>query len=142
MDFNNWSKTIMPPDEAKEFIKTVLINLIENRDTNEATYAKYFSKEYIQYVDGNVLNYDHFVAHMKALAATIKSAKVTFKHLVAENDKVATIHKVNATKQDGSQVEVQVNALFQIKDNKIILCDELTYLIQGEKSDKDLGSRH
>ncbi len=133
---------MMPPDEAKKFIKEVFVNLIENRNADEETFAKYFSKEYIQYVDGKVLDYDHFVAHMKALASTIKSAKVTFKHIVAENDKITTIHRVNATKHDDSQVEVQVNALFQIKDNKIILCDELTYLIKGEKSDKDLGSRY
>lgn len=128
--------------EAKEFIKAAFVNLIENKNADEETCAKYFSKEYIQYVDGKILNYDHFVAHMKALMATIKSAKVTFKHIIAEGDKVTTIHRVNAVKHNGSQIEVQVNALFQIKDNKIILCDELTYLIQGEKSDKDLGSRY
>ncbi len=132
----------MSPKEMKKFIQEVFINLIENRDADEKTYAKYFSKDYIQYVDGKVLDYDHFVKHMKALADTIKSAKVTFKHIVSENDKVATIHRVNAVKHDGSQIEVQVNALFQIKNNKIILCDELTYLIQGEKSDKDLASRN
>lgn len=132
----------MSPDEAKKFIKEVFINLIENRDANEETYAKYFSTEYIQYVDGKILDYDHFVTHMKALSSIIKSAKVTFKHIIAESDKVATIHRVNAIKHDGSHVEVQVNAFFQIKNNKIIFCDELTYLIQGEKSDRDLGSRH
>ena len=62
--------------------------------------------------------------------------------MVAESDKVATIHRVNAIKHDDSHIEVQVNAFFQIKNNKIIFCDELTYLIQGEKSDRDLGSRH
>lgn len=132
----------MSPDEIKMFIKEVFINLIENRDADEETYARYFSKDYIQYVDGKILDYDHFVRHMKALADTIKSAQVTFKHIIAEGDKVATIHRVNAVKHDDSQIEVQVNALFQIKDNRIILCDELTYLIQGEKSDKDLASRH
>jgi len=132
----------MSPDETKKFIKDVFINLIENRDANEETYAKYFSKDYIQYVDGKILDYDHFVRHMKALSATIKSAQVTFKQIIAERDKVATIHKVNAVKHDGSQIEVQVNAFFQIKNNKIIFCDELTYLIRGEKSDKDLASRY
>lgn len=132
----------MLPDEAKKFIKQAFIDLIENKSADEETCAKYFSKEYIQYVDGKVLDYDHFVKHMKTLIATIKSAKVTFKHIIAEGDKVATVHKVNAIKQDGSLVEVQINALMQIKNNKIVLCDELTYLIQGEKSDKDLGSRY
>lgn len=35
----------------------------------------------------------------------------------------------------------QVNALMQIEDGKIVLCDELTHIIHGDASDKDLGSR-
>ncbi|MES2204085.1 MAG: nuclear transport factor 2 family protein [Pseudomonadota bacterium] len=133
---------MMSPDEVKKFIKEIFVTLIEEREVSEATCARYFSKEYIQYVDGKVLDYDHFVKHMKTLMATIKSAKVTFKHIIVEGDKVATVHNVKAIKNDGSHIEAQVNALMQIKNNKIILCDELTHLIQGEKSDKDLGSRH
>lgn len=132
----------MSPDDAKQLIKAAFIDLIENGNASEETCAKYFSKDYTQYVDGKTLDYTHFVAHMKVLTSTLKSAKITFKHLIAEGDKVATVHIVNAIKQDGKHIEAQVNALMQIKNNKIILCDELTYLIHGEKSDKDLGSRH
>ena len=62
--------------------------------------------------------------------------------MIVEEDHVATIHIVDAIKNNDEIIKVQVNALMQIKDKKIILCDELTYLIRGEKSDKDLGSRH
>ena len=132
----------MTPDETKEFVKEVFSNTIENMDATEETYAKYFSKDYVQYVDGKTLTYDDFIAHMKEQKNIMKSAKVTFRHMIVEGDTVATVHLIDGIKKDGGIIEAQVNALLQIKDKKIVLCDELTHLIKGKKSDRDLGSRH
>ncbi len=131
----------MQGDATKQFIRNVFSNVVENMHATEATYATYFSKTYVQYVDGEKLNYADFVAHMKAQKNVMQSVKITVKHIVVEGDKVATIHVIDGVKKNKTRVKAQVNALFQIKDGKIILCDELTHLIAGEKSDKDLGSR-
>ncbi len=61
---------------------------------------------------------------------------------MAENDKVCTVHVAQGIKDDGNLVRTQVNALFQIKQQKIILCNELTHLITGQESDSDLGLRY
>ena len=135
-------ESTMTSDETKIFVKEIFKNTIENMDATEETYAQYFSQDYIQHVDGKTLTYTDFVAHMKAQKNVIKSAKVTFKHIITEGDTVATVHIVNGIKKDGSIIEAQVNALFKIKNKKVVLCDELTHLIKGEKSDRDLGSRH
>jgi hypothetical protein len=132
----------MTSDEMKNFVKEVFTNTIENMHATEDTYNKYFSKDYVQYVDGKTLKYNDFIAHMKAQKNIIKSIKVTFKYMVVEKDTVSTIHVVEGIKKDGGVIETQVNALFQIKDKKIVLCDELTHLIKGEKSDRNLGSHH
>jgi predicted SnoaL-like aldol condensation-catalyzing enzyme len=132
----------MTSDETKNFVKEIFKNTIENMDATEETYAQYFSQDYIQHVDGKTLNYTDFIAHMKAQKNVIKSAKVTFKHIITEGDTVATVHIVNGIKKDGGAIEAQVNALFKIQNKKVVLCDELTHLIKGEKSDRDLGSRH
>jgi ketosteroid isomerase-like protein len=131
----------MNSSDIKNFIKEVFANTIEDMTATEKIYEKYFSKDYIQYVDGKTLDYDDFIAHMKAQKNTLKSAKITFKYIIVEGDIVATVHKVNATKKDGAEIEAQVNALIEIKDNKIVLCDELTYLLKGANEDKDIGSR-
>ena len=44
-------------------------------------------------------------------------------------------------KYSGGKVKAKVIALFVIKDNKIVLCDELTHVIAGSSEDRDLGSR-
>jgi predicted SnoaL-like aldol condensation-catalyzing enzyme len=133
---------IMTSNDTKKFVKEAFTNTIENMDATEETYAKYFSRDYIQHVDGKTLKYDDFIAHMKAQKNVMKSATVNFKYMIVEGDKVATVHIVNGVKKNGGIIEAQVNALFQIKDKKIVFCDELTHLIKGDKSDRDLGSRH
>lgn len=132
----------MTSNEIKNFIQQVFQQAVEDMNATEVTYSKYFSKDYIQHVDGKKLTYSDFVAHMKTLKSVMKSIKVTFKYLLAEGDKVATVHLIDGVKKDGSIVRAQVNALFQISANKIVLCDELTRLIQGDESDEDLSSRH
>lgn len=126
----------------KEFIKEVFENCIENMNATEETYTRYFSEDYIQYVDGKVLNYKDFICHMKVQKSVLKCVKITFKYMVAEGDKIATVHIAEAIKKNGKKIKAQINAIFQFRDGKIILCDELTRLVEGEKADEDLGSRH
>jgi hypothetical protein len=131
----------MTPTETKQWLKQVFAEVVENMAATETDYAKYFSPDYIQHVDGTTLNYQDFVAHMKAQKMVMKSLKVSFLRMVVEDNKIATVHQVNAVKKNGGEIEAKIIAFFEIKDNKIILCDELTHLIKGDKSDRDLGSR-
>lgn len=126
----------------KQLIQTALHEVVENMNASEETIARYFSKDYIQKVDGKILNYAELVAHMRVQKAALMSAKVTIQYLITEGDFVASLHVVDAIKKDGSPVQVQVNAIFKIQEGKIVLCDELTHLIQGSHADRDLGSRH
>lgn len=132
----------MTPDQMKLFVQNALVDVVEDMGAAEKTFAKYFSQEYTQYVDGRILGYRELVEHMKAQKTVFQSAKITFKHLIAEGNKVASVHVVKAVKKDGGTIEAQVNALMELKDEKIILCDELTFLIQGTKEDEDIGSRY
>ena len=52
-----------------------------------------------------------------------------------------TNHHATALKPDGSEVKMHVIAEFRVRDGKIYYCDELTHMLSGSESDKDLGSR-
>jgi predicted SnoaL-like aldol condensation-catalyzing enzyme len=132
----------MTPDEMKQLIHTVFSKVIEDIHAKEAVYEQYFSKEYIQHVDGKTLNYADFVSHMTVQKSVMRTIQITFKHLLVDGDKIATVHLVDGVKKNGGSIKAQVNAVFQIKNRKIVLCDELTRLIEGAPSDRDLGSRH
>ncbi len=129
-------------DATRSFVHDVLRTVIEDMQVEDQTYETYFSKDYIQYVDGKTLNYTEFVNHMKAQKTILASASVSFRYIIVEGDTVATLHFVDALKRDGTSLRVQVNAVFKIKDHQFILCDELTRLVQGSKEDENVGSCH
>ncbi len=128
--------------ELKKLVQKIFKECVENMKATEPLYAQYFSKEYIQHVDGKTLNYADFVAHMKAQKQALKSIKIVFHEMIAEGNKVATSHTAYATRKDNKKIEAQIVSLFEFKDGKLVLCTELTRLEKGEESDRDIGSRH
>lgn len=130
--------------EAEKLKKIIEASFKSATDMNasDESYAVHHSKEYVQHVDGKVMNYEEYVTHKKAIKKTIKSLKVVFHDMLFDGNKVVTRHTAYAVKNDDKEIEVQVIAIFEIKDDKIITCDELTFMQKGERSDRDLGSRH
>lgn len=124
----------------KELVKKAIIYAIENRDPN-LDYSKYISKDYVQHVDGKTFNFAQYVQHMEHIKNILKSMSVFFQDIIAEGNKVVTVHIVKGTKEDGTEMAAKVIALFTVKDGKIVSCDELTHMIKGQEEDRDMGSR-
>ncbi|MDX2164957.1 MAG: nuclear transport factor 2 family protein [Gammaproteobacteria bacterium] len=123
-------------------IQEIFAHVFEKDGFDEAVCEKYFSKDYIQYVDGKKVDYAGFLDHVRALKSALHSMSFEFKHIVKEGNKIATLHIARGIKKDtGKKIEVQVNAMFEIQNNQVISCNELTHLVHGEESDQDLGSR-
>jgi len=131
----------MMPNETKQWIYEIFKNVLESPNVTEETIAKYFSQELVWRVDGKSLGYADFMAHITTLKAVTETIKSTSEHLIVDNDGICSVHIVDVVKKDGSKVKAKVIAFFQVKDQKIILCDELTHIVEGSKSDHDLGSR-
>ncbi|MCH9644171.1 MAG: nuclear transport factor 2 family protein [Gammaproteobacteria bacterium] len=128
--------------DNKELIKGSFRDIFESESIDDAMVAKYFHPDYKQYVDGKELDYNQFIEHVKQLTSAVSSAKVEFQHLVAEGDSVCSVHIASGIKPDGRKVRAKVIAYFEIKEGLIVLCDELTYMLEGDEADRDLGSRH
>lgn len=125
---------------SRNFIEKVFKEVIENLDADEETISEYFSPYYTQYVDGHKLNYEDFVQHMRLQKSLLTSAKITIEYCVIEGNAICTVHKVDAIKKNGDKIVVKVIAYFEIEDEKIILCDELIYLLKGGDEDQNIGS--
>ncbi|MDA0911127.1 MAG: nuclear transport factor 2 family protein, partial [Proteobacteria bacterium] len=120
----------------------VVTIIFEKDGFDEADIHKYFHPDYTQYVDGKILKFDNFIAHIKALKSTVSQVKIHFEHLIEEGNKVCSVHYPEAEKINGMIIKAKVIAMFEFKGDQLILCDELTHLIEGDKEDEDLGSRH
>ena len=129
----------MTHKSLKHIIKKSFNDLLESPGFHPSLFERYFSKDYIQHVDGKTLNYHGLLEHAKTLKAKVKNIKISFEHLIEEKNKVCSIHIVEATRDD-SPIKMKVIALFEFKNDKIILCDELTYMLIGDEKDRDLGS--
>lgn len=124
----------------KNVIRDLFINLFENKSFDMANLNDYICSDYVQYVDGKILNYNHFVEHIAALRAMIENCRVEFKTLVCEGEIVFSNHTVDIELVDGRKAKIQVIAEFRLRDGKLFYCDELTHLIEGASESKDLGS--
>lgn len=103
---------------------------------------QYLHPEFIQYVDGETLNLYDCLTHARSVKASMKSGKITFEHVIGEGNKVCTVHIAESITNGGNAVKFKVIAYFELKDNKIRLFDELTRMIDGDDTDRDITSRN
>ena len=137
---NNQSNPNLPSMNYIELFKKIMADIIESSEAGEAIISKYFSKNYSQQVDGKKIDYHGFVRHMAAQKQLIKSAKVEFIQVIAQDNIISTIHEVTVTKRNGSQSLIKVIGHMIFEADKTTEVDELTHVIHGNDEDKNLGS--
>lgn len=138
---SNVANTVSQQD-PKAMVLQVFQELIESPNWIRADYDRLISKDYIQVVDGNILNYDQVLKHLEVFKDTYKSITVVFHDIVVQGNKIATRHTAHAVKKDGSEIEVYVMAIYEVKDGKLFRLDELTQIKKGSQEDADFGSRY
>lgn len=124
-----------------QLVKQALDSVLGKQIGDIAVIEQFFSRDYIQVVDGKKIDFDEFVTHMQVLKEATESISITIKSIVQGENCVHTQHIAKAIKKGGACSEYEVFACFTILNNKIVRCEELTRMLQGDKSDHDLGSR-
>lgn len=124
----------------KHFIQQVFNDVLENPVFDETLIEKYFSKDYIQWVDHKRLDYEAFILHIQKLKEKVAEQNIEIITHAENGDIIFTHHIAKSLLKDGSFVVHKVLAEFTIQDQKIIKCDELTLLLEGNFSEKNLGS--
>lgn len=105
--------------------------------------SEYFSKDYVQHVDGKVLHYEEFVKHVRVVKEATERLEFEFKTVVMEGRVVFTNHVVRVRTKEGREMHGQVIGEFRFDEGgKVCYCDELTRMESGEEGDRDLGSRY
>ena len=128
----------MTPEQSKQWIQQAL-HYGFAMDTTD--YSKYMSNQYIEHIDGQTVNYQHWLHHMLDLKNMMNSYSLSFDEIVAEDNQIATSYVVHATKKDGTKLDIRIIAIFKIQNGKMIYCDELTHLLNGPTSEKNLSDK-
>ncbi|WP_294328833.1 nuclear transport factor 2 family protein [uncultured Chryseobacterium sp.] len=124
----------------KHIIQQVFRDVLENPVFDLSLIEKYFSKNYIQWVDHHQLNYGAFILHIKRLKEKVTEQKIEILHYAENGNIIFTHHIATSVLKDGSMAVHKVLAEFTFENGKIIKCDELTLLLEGDFSSKNLGS--
>ncbi|MBB1149344.1 hypothetical protein H4K35_04210 [Myroides sp. NP-2] len=122
-------------------VQEMLHNIIEGKTYDEALIQAYFSPDYVQVVDGKQLDFKAFKQHIKKLKELIERVAVEVCSTAVRDQVVFTKHQVESVLRDGTYHKHLVMAEFTFQDGKIIRCEELTFLLEGSASGKDLGSK-
>lgn len=128
-------------DIEKQCVVAALKNIVCSVEHDENAIARYFAPEYRQEVDGKGLDYAGFVQHMALLKKLTQRIDLALLAIAADGGTVFTHHRVTVEKKDGTQTIIEVLARFTLLNGQIVQCQELTRLISGNHSDRDLGSR-
>lgn len=124
----------------EHFIAQMFKEVLENPEIDESVIQNFFSKDYIQIVDGHTLDYAHFVQHLRKLKEKVIEQKVTLENIAVNQNTVFTKHRVTSKLRNNTTTIHKVLAEFTVEKEKIIQCDELTLLVKGNESERDLGS--
>ena len=123
----------------KDRLKNAFEEIFMAAEVNEEKIDKYFDRSYQQWVDGHELDYKDFIKHIHAQKKRIQRVSVKFETMIAEGDKVATIHHIKARTIEGNDIKGRVLAHFTFRNHKIIRCEELTFFDKANAQDRDLG---
>ncbi|MBK1896189.1 hypothetical protein [Chryseobacterium paridis] len=124
----------------EKLIRALFIDVIENKNYDESLINKYFSEDYQQDVDNVILDFNSFKKHIQKLKEKVSTQNVLFANIASNETSIFTKHYVTSILKNGETVKHKVFAEFTIKNNKVINCDELTILLEGNSSEKKLGS--
>lgn len=124
----------------KTFIREGFKTMFSSSDFNENFIREMVDSSYIQYVDGQTMEFEEFIQHIKVLKKRTKSIEIDFKTLVEEGEIVFSNHIITATMTDNTKTVIHVIAEFRIRNKKVYYCNELTSLIDGDLENSNLGS--
>ncbi|MBV8048853.1 MAG: nuclear transport factor 2 family protein [Paludibacterium sp.] len=122
-------------------LRQIVVDALQAVLCRQADPADYFSPDYRQQVDGRLLDYAAFTRHLDTLRQHVATFSIRFDQLIVEADKVVSVHYPTIVKHDGTRAEYKVIAIFTVAAGRIVRCEELTYMLEGEPQERDLGSR-
>ncbi|MGU5795041.1 nuclear transport factor 2 family protein [Aeromonas hydrophila] len=127
--------------DYKQRLQDCLNRVICDPDFTPAELDHWFCPDYVQLVDDQRLDRATFEQHLLVLRQSLARCEIHFVSLLAEGNRVHSLHRVRAWRHDGAQIECKVSALFTFQGERLSHTDELTCLLAGEPADRDLGSR-
>nr|WP_307839902.1 nuclear transport factor 2 family protein [Bacillus cereus] len=127
-------------EQAYTFLKQVYQDVILNLKLEKI--SEYFSAEYIQVTDGTEVNIQGFHTHMETVKSIVETLLLSpfYDFLFDEEKQTATLrYEIHVKKKNGNSGVIEIIAIFELRDGKIIRCNELTRSLQHDAEFNTIG---
>ncbi|OOC61579.1 metallopeptidase [Paenibacillus ihbetae] len=131
----------MNKHEAIRFISQMYTDIVVNFDFDKL--PNYFHNDYYQVTDGKKINIEEFKKHLTTLKATVDKIIVSPFYDALYDEELQTLtlrYTVDVTKKSGTRGLIELIAIFEIQNRKIVRCNELSHALHNVKEFKELAS--
>ena len=125
------------------YIETALTEVCfgcEDSHPLEATIDRYFTPDYQQRTDGELVDRDGFAAHIKVLRGLVTHGEVEVFEALRDGDRIADRHRVSVTKRDGTVSQLEIYLFGELAaDGRLRRVDEVSRVVAGAEGDTSLA---
>jgi hypothetical protein len=138
--------TVSLDRDPAAFIETALNEVCfgdEDRFPLAATLDRYFSPDYQQRTDGEVLDRDGFAAHLRAVRGLTAAGRIEVREVVVDGRRFADRHEVTVTRRDGTTSRLEIYLFGELAaDGRLRRVDEISRVLDGDARDAELARAH
>ncbi len=113
----------------------------KNQDPKVAI-EEFFHKDYNQTINGLSLNRAEYINHIIEQRKTIESMEFKLKNHMLQDDKLFIIYNARGKNIEGNDIEAEIIAYFEFKNEKLFKIHGQVHLIKGNSSDIDMSENN
>lgn len=102
--------------------------------------ARIFTEDYVQTTDGKRLDRAEFEAHVRHVAASVRSIRFEVVDAAQQADTLADRHIVEIAFTDGREARLEVYLFARLRDGRIAETHEVTRVMAGDDRAQELAS--
>ncbi|ENM5738728.1 hypothetical protein AB1F87_002275 [Vibrio mimicus] len=125
-------------DESEQC--AILTDILNRLFTGDIAAETLFSADYHQCTDGNTLNFADFRQHLSYLRQHVSKIQFNVVDACLHEDRLGERHFVTITHQDQTESHIEVYMFVRFRDQKIESTHEVTRLITGYLTARELAS--
>jgi len=131
----------MYKQEAIQFVTAMYKDIVVGLDIEKIPF--YFKEEYYQVTDGVKTNRDEFTKHIATLKEIVDKLEISPFYDALFDEELQTLalrYTVDVAKKNGSRGQVELIAIFELDDHKIVRCNEISQPLNDATDFKEIAS--
>lgn len=118
----------------------ILTDTLNRLFTGNIAAETLFSADYQQCTDGNTLNFSDFKQHLSHLRQRVSKIQFNVVDVCLHEDRLGERHFVTITHHDQTESQIEVYMFIRFRDKKIQSIHEVTRVITGNATVRELAS--